>query len=116
MATLPSQPTMADFQTYIKDVCHERGWDERPILEKMLFLSEEVGEVARAIRKELQIAKNEPKPATTDHLAEELVDVLNYVLDIANEYNIELEAAFRATPRARGASLAKRFKLALERV
>jgi NTP pyrophosphatase (non-canonical NTP hydrolase) len=96
MATLQNQPTLADLQTYIETVCRERGWDKRPITEKMLFLTEEVGEVARAIRKELQIAQVEPKPATPEHLGEELVDVLNYVLDIANEYDIDMEAAFRA--------------------
>jgi NTP pyrophosphatase (non-canonical NTP hydrolase) len=93
MTNLPAQPTMADFQTYIKDVCRERGWD-KSVLEKMMLLTEEVGEVARAIRKELKIG--DTKPETADHLAEELVDVLNYILDIANSYNIDMEAAFRA--------------------
>jgi NTP pyrophosphatase (non-canonical NTP hydrolase) len=60
----------------------------------MLFMTEEVGEVAKAIRKELGFDGN--KPENIDHLAEELVDVLNYVLDIANNYNVDLESAFRA--------------------
>lgn len=94
MATLQNQPTLADLQTYIKEVCRERDWDKRPVLEKMLLLTEEVGEVARALRQELGIAM-EPREQR-EHLAHELVDVFNYVLDIANEYDIDMEAAFRS--------------------
>lgn len=95
MAQLPQSASMADYQAYIKTICKERGWDKRTDLEKMLFLTEEVGEVAKAIRKEHGIYGYD-KPASTDHLAEELVDVFNYVLDLANVYDINLEAAFRA--------------------
>lgn len=94
MADLPNQPTLSQLQSYIDEVCRERGWDKRAVTEKMLFLTEEVGEVAKAVRKELGYDKD--KPETTEHLAEELVDVLNYVLDIANQYDIDMEQAFRA--------------------
>lgn len=94
MAELKSQPTLADLQQFIAEVCRERGWDKRAVTEKMLFLTEEVGEVARAVRKELELG--DTKPATTDHLGEELVDVLNYILDLAVSFDIDLEQAFRA--------------------
>ena len=94
MTTLPQQPTMADYQTYIDTICKERGWDKRTALEKMLFMTEEVGEVAKALRKEL--GYDGSKPETIDHLSDELVDVVNYVIDIANMHGIDLEAAFRA--------------------
>ncbi|MGF7229062.1 MAG: MazG nucleotide pyrophosphohydrolase domain-containing protein [Candidatus Saccharibacteria bacterium] len=94
MTLLKEQPLLVDYQQFIFDICKERGWDKRTITEKMLFMTEEVGEVAKAIRKELGF--DGKKPETIDHLAEELVDVLNYVLDIANNYDIDLESAFRA--------------------
>ncbi|MEO6761268.1 MAG: MazG nucleotide pyrophosphohydrolase domain-containing protein [Candidatus Saccharimonadales bacterium] len=94
MKDLVSRPIMADYQAYIESVCLERGWNKRTDLEKMLFLTEEVGEVAKAIRKEHGIYGYK-KPTNTDHLAEELVDVFNYLLDLANMYQIDLEKAFR---------------------
>jgi NTP pyrophosphatase (non-canonical NTP hydrolase) len=85
--------TLEEVQSFIKETCKERGWDKRPVEHKMLLLTEEVGEVAKALRKELQVGS--PKPDNTDHLAEELIDVLNYLADIANEYDIDLDQAFR---------------------
>ncbi|HSX16410.1 MAG TPA: MazG nucleotide pyrophosphohydrolase domain-containing protein [Candidatus Saccharimonadales bacterium] len=95
MAQLPDQPKLADFQTFIQKTCEERGWDKRTSLEKMLFLTEEVGELAKAVRKEYG-QYGYDKPADISHLAEELVDVFNYLLDLANVYDVDLEAAFRS--------------------
>lgn len=95
MATLADKPLLSDFQKFIADSCKERGWDKRTSLEKMLFLTEEVGELAKAIRKELGTYGYE-KPEDTEHLAEELVDVFNYLIDIANVYDVDMEQAFRA--------------------
>jgi len=92
MAALQSQPTLANLQQFIEDTVTERGWTRSPA-ELMLLLTEEVGEVAKAIRKEMELGAK--KPENTDHLAEELVDVLNYVLDIANRYDIHMEHAFQ---------------------
>lgn len=93
MTDLKPQPTMVDFQQYIADVCKERGWDVRTPMEKMVLMTEEVGEVAEALRREAGIGSK--KPDNTDHLAEELVDVSNYLCDIANDFHIDLEQAFR---------------------
>lgn len=79
-------------QAYIADLCERRGWDQRTALEKMLFMTEEVGEVAKEIRKH-EGKYGYAKPETTDGLASELVDVLNYLLDIANMYDINLSTA-----------------------
>lgn len=94
MATLKSQHTLADLQQFIAAVVHEKGWDVRTPAELMLMLTEEVGEVAKAVRKESKLGYD--KPETTDHLGEELADVLNLTADIANHFNIDLEQAFQA--------------------
>jgi NTP pyrophosphatase (non-canonical NTP hydrolase) len=94
MATLKSQHTLADLQQFIASFVHEKGWENRTAVELMLMLTEEVGEVAKAVRKEAELGYE--KPTTTDHLAEELVDVLNLTVDIANRFDIDLEKAFHA--------------------
>lgn len=91
---LSSKPDLPELQAYIADVCAHRGWDKRTALEKMLFLTEEVGEVAKEIRKH-EGKYGYAKPHTADDLAAELIDVLNYLLDIANMYHIDLSEAFR---------------------
>jgi NTP pyrophosphatase (non-canonical NTP hydrolase) len=94
MITLKPNPTLANLQAFVEAHCQERGWNARTAIEKMLFLTEEVGEVAKAVRLQHGIAG--VKPDNTDNLGEELVDVFNFLLDIATEYDIDLETAFRA--------------------
>jgi len=93
MANMPATLTLKEVQQFIEATCKERGWDKRPVADKMLLMTEEVGEVAKALRKELQMGAE--KPENTDHLGEELVDVLNYVADLATTFDIDLELAFR---------------------
>lgn len=92
---LPKEPTIQDLQRFVAARCEERGWQNRSDIERLMFLSEEVGEVAKEIRK-LSGKYGYKHPGTTAHLAEELVDVLNFIIDIANANNIDLEVAFRA--------------------
>jgi NTP pyrophosphatase (non-canonical NTP hydrolase) len=93
MADMPPILTIQNAQQFIAETCREHGWDKRPAQDMMLLLTEEVGEVAKALRKELQMGAE--KPENTDHLAEELVDVFNYLVDLANMFDIDLEQAFR---------------------
>lgn len=94
MATLPDSATLSQYQAYIIAVAKERGWDSHTAIEKMLLLTEEVGEVAKAIRKESGTFGYQ-KPLNSDHIGEELVDVFNFILDIANEFGIDMEQAFK---------------------
>jgi NTP pyrophosphatase (non-canonical NTP hydrolase) len=94
MKTIPTDTNLAAYQTFIKEVCDERGWDKRTALEKMLFLTEELGEVAKEVRKQAG-TYGYASPPTTDDLAGELIDVLNYLLDLANMYDIDLDSAFQ---------------------
>jgi len=95
MDELPSNPTLGDLQRYIAARCKERGWDKHSDIEKLMFLTEEVGEVAKEVRR-MTGKHGYKRPENTDHLGEELADVLNFVFDIANSNDIDLEKAFRA--------------------
>ena len=77
--------SVAYLQSYIKSK------DHHPELVKDYFLklTEETGELARAMRKDLRPASPEDIRGTVD---EELWDVIYYALAIANCYGIDMES------------------------
>ncbi len=91
---LPERPTLGDLQRYVGAVCQERGWTDPPAVKFMLFV-EEVGELAKAMRKAAGLYEEASRERNLS-VAEELADVLSYLLDLANSYQVDLEAAFRA--------------------
>jgi len=85
--------TLSQLQQYVKETTARRGFDKESIEEKMILFVEEIGELARAIRKQKNIKMSaDTKQA---NLAEELADCLFYLLDIANNLGIDLETAFK---------------------
>jgi len=90
---LPENPTLADYQSYVRQLELERGFSDQNVLDKCLLLGEEIGELFKAIRKAngLRIDTNS-QIGTAD---EELADILIYLCAIANRLDIDLEAAFR---------------------
>ncbi len=95
MALIPKNPTLKDLQDYIKTVADERGWDKNNELEIFLLLSEEIGELAKAVRNKIGLYAEKDNKANNDELELEFADVLNYIFDLANCFNIDLEEAFR---------------------
>lgn len=91
---LDNVQSLTDLQTYLSEQCKKRGWNTRTDLERLAMLTEEVGEVAKEVRRH-QGTMGYKKPENTDHLAEELVDALNFIVDIANSNNIDLATAFK---------------------
>lgn len=90
-----SEPTvtLTDLQAHLDKTCKENGWDKNSIPEVFLLLNEEVGELAKAIRKTTGF-KGEAKPETSDNLIEEFADVLNYLLELANRFDVNLTDAY----------------------
>src|SRR5699024_3678668 len=88
-----------EFQKWIAEYYKSRGWSDLEIFVRIGFLSEETGEVARAIRS-LEIGRDRPDEHTASlaeskrNLTEELGDVLGNLVVIANKYNIDLEEIF----------------------
>ena len=75
-------------QEYIK------AKDYKPELKKEYFLklSEEVGELAKAIRKDIIFKDNSDIKGTID---EEIWDVIYYALAIANCYDVDVESTIK---------------------
>ena len=96
MPHLPSSPTLPELQRYLADLCRERGWDQGSDLETFLLFAEEVGELAKAIRNRRKLFQEHQAEANPEELALEMADILSYLLDLANRFDVDLERAFQA--------------------
>lgn len=85
---MDGRTTIKYLQNYIK------AKDYNPELKKDYFimLSEEVGELARALKKDVTLKDTDNIKGTID---EELWDIIYYVLAIANCYDIDLEEVIK---------------------
>jgi NTP pyrophosphatase (non-canonical NTP hydrolase) len=90
---LEEKPTLQDFQKYIATTVKERGFDHETVPEIFMLFLEECGELAKAARKSAGI-KSDANSAK-HNLEHEAADVFFYLLDICNQYGIDLEKAFR---------------------
>jgi NTP pyrophosphatase (non-canonical NTP hydrolase) len=102
MADLPAHPTLPELQRYMDEICKERGWTRDSYAEKFLLFTEEVGELAKAIRKTQGLYQEKARQKHVE-LEEEFADVLSYLLDLANYFQIDLETAFREKERVNAA-------------
>lgn len=90
---LKENPTLQDYQKYIAEMVVERGFVQESVPEIFMLFLEECGELAKAARK-IQGLKTDAE--SQHHIIEhEAADVFNYLLDICNHFNIDLEKAFR---------------------
>ena len=100
MLTYPQDASLTELQQYVRDKCRERGFDSASNLETFLLFSEEVGEMAKAMRNCQGLFQEAAKKGAEDdtearaRLAEEMSDVLSYLLDLATRYGISLDEAF----------------------
>src|SRR5699024_6953929 len=88
-----------EFQKWIAEYYKVRLWADIDIFVRIGFVSEETGEVARAIRS-LEIGRDRPDEHMASlaerkrNLTEELGDVLGNLVVIANKYTLDLEEIF----------------------
>jgi NTP pyrophosphatase (non-canonical NTP hydrolase) len=90
---LKDNPTLRDFQKYIREMVEERGFDKENIQQIFMLFLEECGEMAKAARKTAGMKTDDASEQF--HLDHEIADVFIYLLDICNHFNIDLEKAFR---------------------
>ena len=90
---LKENPTLRDYQEYVKILEIQRGFTNQNALEKCLLLGEEMGELFKSIRKAANL-----KTDITSNISsvnEEIADMLIYLCSIANRFEIDIEKAFR---------------------
>jgi NTP pyrophosphatase (non-canonical NTP hydrolase) len=93
-STLPSTDSLQELQSYVWQINKERGFDTVDAAKKMLMLTEEVGELAKAVRKSVGLKFTDTTRQTD--LAEEIADVLIVLLGLSSLVKVDAYQAFLA--------------------
>lgn len=91
---LNEKSSVAEIQKYIKDMKKARKFDGVTIEREMMLFVEEIGELAKAIRKNTNGHLDVAKRYDTN-VEEELADCFIYLLNIANMNNVDIFKAFK---------------------
>lgn len=91
---LDEKSSVAEIQRYIADMKKDRKFDGVTIEREMMLFLEELGELAKAIRKNTKGCLDIAKEYDTN-VEEELADCFIYLLSIANMNNVDLFKAFK---------------------
>lgn len=97
---------IAGLQRYYARVARRRGWDNESARDTMLLLTEEIGELARAVRRHTGLSRD----ASYEDLdtAAELADVQLYLVHLANALGIDLGTAVTDKERLNAKRVAER--------
>lgn len=97
---LPPKPTLGDIQNYVRALEQERGFTDGTLLQSCLLLTEEIGELAKCVRKShAGLGMDTSKQYELD-AAGEIADIIIVLTSIANRLEIDMETAFRAKEEA----------------
>lgn len=93
---LSDKNTLFQIQEYIKKVITLRGFQNQAIEKTMLLLMEEVGELAKAIRKDATNMKVDPnKIEHYDTIESEVADIFIVLASICNTLHLDLFTAIK---------------------
>ena len=96
LSTFNEKTSLNELQKYIDDMIKTRGFTGQAPEEIMLFLTEEMGELAKEVRKsrkyKIDINKKENRELDIEG---EIADVFIYILSMCNILNIDLLQAFK---------------------
>ncbi|MFZ5828048.1 MAG: MazG nucleotide pyrophosphohydrolase domain-containing protein [Bacillota bacterium] len=92
---LSERASLPALQRYIDEMMQHRGFAGAANLQLMLLMVEEVGELARALRKPVGLKTDPEREAGRGPVQEELADVLIYLLALANGTGTDLAAALK---------------------
>jgi NTP pyrophosphatase (non-canonical NTP hydrolase)/nucleoside 2-deoxyribosyltransferase len=90
---LPPSPAVRSFQIYYRRVASQRGYSKENAKDCLMLMVEEVGELARALRKRAKLARQGKGIENQEAL--ELADVFIYVVHMANILKIDLSRVVR---------------------
>lgn len=87
--------TLNEIQDYIDKVIEIRGFSDQPIEQRMLLLIEEVGELAKAIRKE-KTTMSIDNSSSVESVESEVADVFIVLASVCNGLDINLFESLKA--------------------
>lgn len=97
---LDEKNSLQEVQNYIKEVIKIRGFSEQEIEKTMLLLIEEVGELAKAIRKDAtDMSVDNNKINHYDTIESEVADVFFVLNCVCNKLNIDLFKSLKEKER-----------------
>lgn len=88
--------SLAELQAYVHHMVKKRGFDKETPKDVMLLMVEEVGELAKALRKYSGLKVDEKKSEKYTAAEEEIADVFIYLVDLANLLGASLFDVFLA--------------------
>ena len=94
LQTISARSPLSVLQHYIHRVVVQRGFADESPRDIMLLMVEEVGELAKALRKYIGLKIDSEKADRYAAVSDELADVLIYLLDLADSCDIDLYQAF----------------------
>lgn len=97
-------------QHYYDRTAKRRGWSEESVQDTMLLMTEEMGELARAVRRLAGIQRH--GEWDSEDVAEELADVQLYLVHLANITGVDLAGAVTAKEAVNAARVATRDQVA----
>lgn len=94
LSKLDENTTLKDLQKYVNDMIEIRGFSKETPQDVMLLLTEEVGELAKEIRKSRKYYLDTNKNNELD-VEGEIADVFIYILSMCRVMNVNLIEAFK---------------------
>lgn len=91
---MDNKTSLEDLQKYINEMIEIRGFTNETPQDVMLLLTEEIGELAKEVRKTTHIKMDVAKSKVLD-LEGEIADVFMYLLSMCRVMNIDLLEAFK---------------------
>lgn len=85
-----------DYQLWVRQFYQKQGWYDRNPFMRITYLTEEIGEVACAVR-DIELGRERPdetdksKRDKINHSIEELGDALDNIFILADKYGIDME-------------------------
>ena len=84
---------LSEVQSYIKNMYSALGWSSTDPRDRIMYVTEEVGELAHAVRKTLGYSVDLSKE-NNDTVEDEVADVFITLCALCNTMNIDLNKAF----------------------
>ena len=88
-SNLSATMSLKELQAYIGAVIKQRGFDNESPRDIVLLMVEEVGELAKALRKFIGLKIDQRKLDSYTAVEEEVADIFIYLLDLCNVLNID---------------------------